>query len=139
MPTDNNNGEVQYNTISQGDWDSFPDPHVKPASQWEDVLAALQAGEIVQLHYTDKRDKLSKRISIARQAHARGFRTQMRYTDSTMAIRRLPMEDTSKTPVATGGGRSRGRGRKNRQPDSHTDPNTAVSNSQENLLESLED
>jgi hypothetical protein len=49
----------------------------------------LAAGKIVCLPYSDPRDRRAKRLSIARRAATWGFRTEARYTDAELAVRRV--------------------------------------------------
>jgi hypothetical protein len=80
---------VQYDVISDREWDQMPAPETaKPPSEWEPVLDDLERGKIISLQFSDAKDRRSKYMAIARRAAGRGFKTQMRHSDNTMAIRK---------------------------------------------------
>jgi hypothetical protein len=80
---------VEYNVISDREWERMPAPEAaKPPSEWEPVLDELEQGKIISLPFNDPKDRRSKYMAVARRAAGRGFKTQMRYADNTMAIRK---------------------------------------------------
>src|SRR5205085_9617452 len=80
---------VEYNVISDREWERMPAPEAaKPPSEWEPVLDELEQGRIISLPFNDPKDRRSKYMAVARRAAGRGFKTQMRHTDNTMAIRK---------------------------------------------------
>src|SRR5436309_3340258 len=80
---------VQYDVINERDWEQMPAPQAaKPPSEWEPVLDELEQGKIISLPFNDPKDRRSKYMAVARRAAGRGFKTQMRYADNTMAIRK---------------------------------------------------
>jgi hypothetical protein len=52
-------------------------------------MRELAEGKVISLPYSDPRDRRAKRLSIARRAATWGFRTEARYTDSELAVRRV--------------------------------------------------
>jgi hypothetical protein len=65
------------------------------------LLRDLAQGKIVCLSYTDGKDRRVKRLSIARRAATWGFKTEARYTDSELAVRRV---DSHSPPLKPGQG-----------------------------------
>ena len=80
---------VEYNVISDREWERMPAPEAaKPPSEWEPVLDDLEQGKIISLPFNDAKDRRSKYMTVARRAAGRGFKTQMRYADNLMAIKK---------------------------------------------------
>jgi hypothetical protein len=87
---------LDYTEISEDVWDELapmqePDP-------WEPLMMNLSQGKIVCLPYTDAKDRHKIRLSIARRAYHFGFKTEARYTESELAVRRV--DSTSPPPEA---------------------------------------
>jgi hypothetical protein len=78
--------KVDYSEISEEAWDQLAP--VQEPDPWEPVMTDLSKGKIISLPYADPRDRRAKRLSIARRAATRGFRTEARYTDAELAVRR---------------------------------------------------
>ena len=78
---------LDYTVIAEDTWDLLAP--VKEPDPWEPLLRDLAQGKIVCLSYTDGKDRRAKRLSIARRAATWGFKTEARYTDSELAVRRV--------------------------------------------------
>jgi hypothetical protein len=85
-----------YTVIAEDTWELYAP--VQEPDPWEPLMRDLAAGKIVCLPYADPRDRRAKRISIARRAYNLGFKTEARYTESELAIRRV--DSTSPQPEA---------------------------------------
>ena len=79
---------VTYNVIDEQEWEDMAPTAERSASEWDRLLDDLAQGKIISMPYTDLSDRRSKRMTVARRALSRGFKTEVRYTDSIMAIRR---------------------------------------------------
>jgi hypothetical protein len=77
---------VDYTLVSQDEWERLAP--VQQPDPWEPLMADLSQGKIVSLPYTDAKDRRIKRLAIARRATTWGFRTEARYTESHLAVRR---------------------------------------------------
>lgn len=83
---------VSYDVISQDQWNSLPTGKgERKPSEWDGLLSDLAAGKIVHLAYSDMSDRRKKRLSIARRAATWGFKTEARYSESHLAIRRTDL------------------------------------------------
>jgi hypothetical protein len=78
---------LDYSEISEDVWDQLAP--VQEPDPWEPLMTDLSLGKIVCLSYADARDRRAKRLSIARRAATWGFKTEARYTDSELAVRRV--------------------------------------------------
>jgi hypothetical protein len=78
---------LDYSVVSEDTWDLFAP--VQEPDPWEPLLQDVAAGKVVCLHYADPKDRRAKRLTIALKARRRGFKTEVRYTDSELAIRRV--------------------------------------------------
>ena len=87
---------LDYTVIAEDTWELYAP--VQQPDPWEPLMNDLAAGKIVCLPYADPRDRRAKRLSIARRAAARGIKTEARYTDSELAIRRV--DGTAPQPEA---------------------------------------
>jgi hypothetical protein len=97
---------VDYSEISEDAWDQLAP--VQEPDPWEPLMRDLSRGKIVCLPYADAKDRRAKRLSIARRAATWGFKTEARYTDAELAVRRV---DSVSPPVET-----RPRQRRRREP-----------------------
>jgi hypothetical protein len=79
---------VTYDVIGEQEWEDMAPTAERSASEWDRLLDDLEQGKIISMPYTDLSDRRSKRMTVARRALSRGFKTEVRYTDSIMAIRR---------------------------------------------------
>ena len=86
---------VEYTEISEDAWNQIPEQRPQQPDVWEPLLADLSQGKIVSLPYSDPKDRRSKRLSNARRAWSWGFKTEARYTDSHLAVKRT---DTAAPP-----------------------------------------
>jgi hypothetical protein len=86
---------VEYNVIPEDEWNQIQAAEQKP-DEWEPLLADLFQGKIVSLPYTDGKDRRRIRMSITRRAMSWGFKTEARYTETQLAVRR---SDTPSTPA----------------------------------------
>ena len=77
---------VTYNVIDEQEWEDMAPTAERSASEWDRLLDDLAQGKIISMPYTDLSDRRSKRMTVARRALSRGFKTEVRYTDSIMAI-----------------------------------------------------
>ena len=78
---------LEYDEISEDVWDDLAP--VKEPDPWEPVMRDLSAGKIVCLPYADPKDRRKIRMGIARRAATWGFKTEARYTDAELAVRRV--------------------------------------------------
>jgi hypothetical protein len=78
---------VDYSEISEDVWDQLAP--VQEPDPWEPLMRDLSQGKIIALAYADPRDRRAKRLSIARRAATWSFRTEARYTDAELAVRRV--------------------------------------------------
>jgi hypothetical protein len=78
---------LDYTVIAEDTWELYAP--VQEPDPWEPLMRDLSEGKIVCLPYADPRDRRAKRLSIARRAYNRGFKTEARYTESELAIRRV--------------------------------------------------
>src|SRR5919108_3576553 len=79
---------VTYDVIGEQEWEDMAPTAARSASEWDRLLDDLDQGKIISMPYTDLSDRRSKRMTVARRALARGFKTEVRYTDVMMAIRK---------------------------------------------------
>ena len=79
---------VTYDVIGEQEWEDMAPTAERSASEWDRLLDDLEQGKIISMPYTDLSDRRSKRMTVARRALARGFKTEVRYTDALMAIRK---------------------------------------------------
>src|SRR2546430_2072712 len=86
---------VEYSVIPEDAWNQLTTEQEKKSDAWDGLLNDLTAGKIVSLPYTDAKDRRAKRLGIARRATTRGFKTEARYTDSHMAVRRSDLVSPS--------------------------------------------
>jgi hypothetical protein len=86
---------VEYTVIPEDEWNQIQVAQKKP-DEWEPLLADLSQGKIVSLPYTDGKDRRRIRMSITRRAMSWGFKTEVRYTETQLAVRR---SDTPSPPV----------------------------------------
>jgi hypothetical protein len=79
---------VQWKAISQKQFEALPEN--RPPSQidpeWEELLTALDQGKVVEIPYTDERDRRGKRLAVGRRAAGKGFRVAIRYDEANHAI-----------------------------------------------------
>jgi hypothetical protein len=78
---------VDYTVISEDTWALLAP--VEEPDVWEPLMRDLSQGKIVSLPYTDGKDRRKIRLGIARRATSWGFKTEARYTDSYLALRRV--------------------------------------------------
>ena len=90
---------VTYNVIDEQEWEDMAPTAERSASEWDRLLDDLAQGKIISMPYTDLSDRRSKRMTVARRALSRGFKTEVRYTDSIMAIKKS--EDATPSSPAT--------------------------------------
>ena len=95
-----------WQKISDKDWDLFPDKHAKAPDDIDQMLDAIERGEIVQYHPKDEKDQAGKRMALGRRAKRRGLTLQIRYKEGVMAIRQggdsaSQSQDGPGTPEAT--------------------------------------
>ena len=94
---------LDYTVIAEDTWELYAP--VQQPDPWEPLMNDLAAGKVVCLRYTDGRDRRIKRMSIARRARSWGFKTEARYTESELAVRRVD----SQVPQPEAKGRRRQR------------------------------
>ena len=95
---------LDYTVIAEDTWELYAP--VQQPDPWEPLMNDLAAGKVVALRYTDPKDRRVKRMSIARRARSWGFKTEARYTDTELAIRRV---DSQVPPAAEQSGQRRRR------------------------------
>ena len=78
---------LDYTVIAEDTWELYAP--VQQPDPWEPLMNDLAAGKVVALRYADPKDRRAKRLSIARRARSWGFRTEARYTESELAVRRI--------------------------------------------------
>ena len=77
---------LEYTVIAEDTWDILAP--TKEPDPWEPVMRDLSQGKVISLPYADPKDRRAKRLGIARRATRWGFKTEARYTDSHLAVRR---------------------------------------------------
>jgi hypothetical protein len=100
---------LDYDVISQLDWDAVPAKQPKPPSEWEPILDDLENGKIVRLPLIDERDRRGKRLALGRRAAGRGFKVEMRTTESHLLARRSDTPYSAPEPRTAGTRRARTR------------------------------
>jgi hypothetical protein len=85
---------VDYGVLSEDQWEQMQP--TKEPDVWEPLMIDLSQGKIVSLPYTDPKDRRAKRLGIARRATTWGFKTEARYTETQLAVRR---SDTPSPPA----------------------------------------
>jgi hypothetical protein len=94
---------LDYTVISEDTWDLYAP--VKEPDPWEPLMRDLAAGNVIAIPYSDPKERRAKRLAIARRAQSWGFKTEARYTDSHLAVRRVDHQ----SPPATDKPRQRRR------------------------------
>jgi len=79
---------VEYRVLTQEEWDGIPPLASKKPDAFAHILGDLERGHIVEVAYTDDKDRRSKRVSIARRASSHGFKVEARVTEHSIAFRR---------------------------------------------------
>src|SRR5205085_6148588 len=79
---------VEYSQISEDEWQQLPDQQQKQPDLWEPLMRDLSQGKIASLSYSDAKERRKIRLGIARRATSWGFKTETRYTESHVAVRR---------------------------------------------------
>jgi hypothetical protein len=79
---------VQWKSISQKQFDALPEnrPPSQVDPEWEELLTALDQGKVVEIPYTDERDRRGKRLAVGRRAAGKGFKVTIRYDGANNAI-----------------------------------------------------
>jgi hypothetical protein len=77
---------LEYGEISEDVWEQLAP--IKEPDPWQPLMLDLSEGMIISLPYADGKDRRAKRLSIARRAALMGFKTEARYTDMYLAVRR---------------------------------------------------
>lgn len=111
---------VKFRRALPEEWEQLPPPQAKKAQdEWDEVLNALEQGEIVELETANDKDLRGKRIGISRRARGRQFTVEYRTKDNLLYAKRGTAPVTMKaktTPAAAAasgsGARRRGRPRK---------------------------
>ena len=75
-----------WQKISDKDWNLFPDKNAKAPDDVDQMLDAIERGEIVQYQPKDEKDQAGKRMALGRRAKRRGLTLQIRYKEGVMAI-----------------------------------------------------
>jgi hypothetical protein len=112
---------LQYEYLSEDEWEqSAPAKKAKP-SPWDNLLAELEQGKILKLPIEDEKEKRGYRIGIARRARQHGYKVEFREIAGGIALKkgrtlepkgsaRAPQEAVparDSTPAAKKGGRPR--------------------------------
>jgi len=80
---------VEWTEITVEAFEALPESTKAPAvSEWDPIMATLEAGGVVNLPFADEADKKKKRLSVGRRAAIRGFEVEIRFNVVGMAIRR---------------------------------------------------
>ena len=80
---------MEWTEITAEEFEAMPESTKAPtASEWDPIMAKLEAGAVVTLPFVDETDKKKKRLSVGRRSAIRGFEVEIRYDDASMAIRR---------------------------------------------------
>ena len=72
---------VEWQELDAATSDACPVPTKQSEgdADWEQIVAALAAGKVVKLPYTDDKELRGKRLSLGRRAVRRGFEVELRY------------------------------------------------------------
>ncbi len=80
---------MEWTEITVEAFEALPESTTSSAvSEWDPIMAKLEAGGVVNLPFADDADKKKKRLSVGRRAAIRGFEVEIRFNDASMAIRR---------------------------------------------------
>jgi hypothetical protein len=79
---------LDYEVISDEDFAAVPAKPAKEPSEWEPVLDLLEQGKSVRIPFKEEKDRRGKRLALGRRAAGRGFKVEMRATDTYMVARR---------------------------------------------------
>ncbi len=98
---------LNWTRLTDTEWDAIPAPRPKQKpSEYDDVVAAINEGEIIGIPVADEKEVRGKRIAIARRANsAHGVRLRFKYdaANNILAIRlseKLARDDSQpKRPV----------------------------------------
>ncbi len=82
---------MNYEIISDDQWQAIPAKAPKPPSEWEPVLDQLEAGKAIRVAVDDEAKARGMRLALGRRAIGRGFKVEMRYSDGAIAARRSDM------------------------------------------------
>src|SRR5690242_17119716 len=92
---------LDYEVISQEDWEAIPAKAPKPPSEWEPVLDDLDQGKTVRIPFREEKDRRGMRLALGRRAAGRGYKVEMKATDSHLLARRSDMPYTLPEPTTT--------------------------------------
>lgn len=79
----------EFRRISLEEWAQYPTKPAGKPDEWEDVMAALQAGEAIALTASDEKHLKGMRIGLGRRAKQRGIQLEYRSKDTTLAAQRI--------------------------------------------------
>lgn len=80
---------MDWQEITAEEFDSLPKTTKPPVpSEWDPIMARLEAGTPVRLPVADAADQRKKRLSVGRRAAMRGFEVEIRNEAGAMAVRR---------------------------------------------------
>lgn len=97
----------RYREISETEWQRIPAPKpARPPSQWDEVVALLESGTIVELEVSEEKLR-GTRIGIARLAASHGFRVEFRPHDGHLAMRRSAKAPAARSKAAAGKGKTK--------------------------------
>lgn len=81
---------IKWETIDSNAFDALPNPKPAPKNdpEWEEIITALESGQVVKIPYADEKELRGKRLSVGRRAIKRGFRVELRYGEGFIAARK---------------------------------------------------
>lgn len=105
---------VTFRRISPEEWSELPAPTTKKApDKYDELLGAVEAGEMVELETEGEKDLRGKRIGIGRGAKGRGFKVEYRIQGNKLYVKRgADIDSKSSAAASATGGKRRGRPRK---------------------------
>jgi hypothetical protein len=78
----------EYEVISDEEFASVPAKPAQQPSEWEPVLDLLEQGKSVRIPFKEEKDRRGRRLALGRRAAGRGFKVEMRATETYMVARR---------------------------------------------------
>lgn len=93
---------IKWETIPADQFDTLPNPKPTPKTdpEWEEIVTALESGQVVKIPYADEKELRGKRLSVGHRAIKRGFRVELRYGNGFIAARKSGHVVTDGLPAA---------------------------------------
>ena len=79
---------LQYEYLSDEEWERSAPPKKAKPSPWDTLLAELEQGKILKLPIEDEKEKRGYRIGIARRARLHGYKVEFREVAGGLALKK---------------------------------------------------